>query len=128
MRRQGSQFTSFARTDGLNRIGTRIPMDCKGRGLGNPVFERLWRSLKHECVYLRAGETGSRAKAGVASWISLCNRQPPRVAHGGRTPPPPSPHQNQTPPPRQGAAWNPPQTTTTTGEGDRGEPQQHPHH
>ncbi len=86
MRRQGSQFTSFARTDGLNRIGTRIPMDCKGRGLGNTVFERLWRSMKHECVYLRAGETGSRAKAGVASWISLCNRQPPRVAHGGQPP------------------------------------------
>ena len=49
---QGSQFTSFAWTDRLKRAGTRISMDGKGRGLDNIFIERLWRSLKYECVYL----------------------------------------------------------------------------
>ena len=62
---QGSQFTSFAWTDQLKRIGTRTSMDGKGRRLDNIFIERLWRSLKYECVYLRPWETGSQAKAGV---------------------------------------------------------------
>ena len=33
---QGSQFTSFAWTDRLKRVGTRISMDGKGRCSDNP--------------------------------------------------------------------------------------------
>jgi putative transposase len=62
---QGSQFASFAWTDRLKRIGARISMDGKGRCLDNIFIERLWRSLKYECVYLHAKETGSQAKAGI---------------------------------------------------------------
>lgn len=51
---QGSQFTSFARTDRQKRVGTRISMDGKGRCIDNIFIERLWRSLKYECVYLHA--------------------------------------------------------------------------
>ncbi|RUW79515.1 hypothetical protein EOA28_07915 [Mesorhizobium sp. M2A.F.Ca.ET.067.02.1.1] len=40
----------------------------KGRCLDNIFIERLWRSLKYECVYLHAWETGSQAKAGVGRW------------------------------------------------------------
>ena len=29
--------------------------------IDNRMIERLWRSLKYECVYLRAFETGSEA-------------------------------------------------------------------
>ena len=38
MRRQGAQFTSFAWTDRLKRIGTRISKDGKGRCLDNPAM------------------------------------------------------------------------------------------
>ena len=62
---QGSQFTSFAWTDRLRRNGMHISMRGKGRFLDNTFVERLWRSLKYECVYLHAWETGSEAKAGV---------------------------------------------------------------
>jgi putative transposase len=58
---QGSQFTSFAWTDRLRRMGVRISMDGKGRFLDNIFVERLWRTLKYECVYLHAWETGSQA-------------------------------------------------------------------
>ena len=62
---QGSQFTSFDWTDRLKRAKTKISMDGKARYLDNIFIERLWRSLKYECVYLHAWETGSQAKADV---------------------------------------------------------------
>jgi len=33
-------------------------MDGKARLLDNNFIERLWRTLKYECVYLHASETG----------------------------------------------------------------------
>ncbi len=84
---QGSQFTSFAWTDRLRRSGVRISMDGKGRFLDNIFVERLWRSLKYECVYLHAWETGSEAKAGVRKWIEFYNRKRPHSALGGHPPP-----------------------------------------
>ena len=83
---QGSQFTSFTWTDCLKRVGARISMDGKGRCLDNIFIERLWRSLKYECVYLHAWETGSQAKAGVDRWITFYSHQRPHAAHGGQTP------------------------------------------
>ena len=61
-------------------------MDGKGRFLDNIFVERLWRSLKYECVYLHAWETGSEAKAGVGKWIEFYNRKRPHSALGGRPP------------------------------------------
>jgi len=83
---QGSQFTSFAWTDRLRRSGIRISMDGKGRFLDNIFVERLWRSLKYECVYLHAWETGSEAKAGVRKWIAFYNHKRPHSALGGKPP------------------------------------------
>nr|WP_254433771.1 IS3 family transposase [Paracoccus yeei] len=83
---QGSQFTSFAWTDRLKRVGTRISMDGKGRCIDNIFIERLWRSLKYECVYLHAWETGSQAKVGIGHWINFYNHRRPHTAHGGQPP------------------------------------------
>ena len=83
---QGSQFTSFAWTDRQRQSGVRISMDGKGRFLDNIFVERLWRSLKYECVYLHAWETGSEAKAGVGRWIEFYNRKRPHAALGGKPP------------------------------------------
>ena len=81
-----SQFTSFDWTDRLKRAKTKISMDGKARYLDNIFIERLWRSLKYECVYLHAWETGSQAKAGVGRWITFYNHQRPHAAHGGQPP------------------------------------------
>lgn len=83
---QGSQFTSLAWTDRLRRSGVRISMDGKGRFLDNIFIERLWRTLKYECVYLHAWETGSEAKAGIRKWMTFYNHQRPHSALGGRPP------------------------------------------
>ncbi|MBM2217510.1 IS3 family transposase, partial [Sulfitobacter pseudonitzschiae] len=76
---QGSQFT-FAWTDRLRRSGIRISMDGKGRNLDNIFFERLWRTLKYECVYLHAWETGSQARTGVRNWMEFYNHRRPHKA------------------------------------------------
>ena len=89
MRRQGSQFTSFAWTGGLRRSGVRISMDGKGvrkRTLGNIFIERLWRALKYECVYLHAWETRLQARTGVRNWMEFHNHRRPHKALGGRPP------------------------------------------
>ena len=72
--------------DRLRRSDVRISMDGKGRFLDNIFVERLWRSLKYECVYLHAWETGSEAKAGVGKWIEFYNRKRPHSALGGKPP------------------------------------------
>jgi putative transposase len=83
---QGSQFTSFVWTDRLKQSGIKISMDGKGRCIDNIFIERLWRSLKYECVYLHAWETGSQANAGIGRWMNFYNRQRPHAAHGGQPP------------------------------------------
>jgi putative transposase len=61
---QGSQFTSLDFTKVLKAADIKISMDGKGRWMDNVMIERLWRSLKYECVYLHAFETGSEARKG----------------------------------------------------------------
>jgi putative transposase len=83
---QGSQFTSFEFTELLKQAGIRISMDSKGRWMDNVMIERLWRSLKYECVYLHAFETGSEAKAGIGKWVSFYNQQRPHSSLDDQTP------------------------------------------
>jgi putative transposase len=83
---QGSQFTSFAFSNVLLSHDVLISMDGRGRWLDNVFIERLWRSLKYECVYLNAYETGSAARAGIGQWIDFYNRRRPHSGLGGITP------------------------------------------
>ena len=85
---QGSQFTSAEFTGLLKEAGVRISMDGRGRWMDNIFIERLWRSLKYECVYLNAFETGSESRRGIGHWINLYNSQRPHSAHNGATPEP----------------------------------------
>lgn len=59
-------------------------MDGKGRCIDNIFIERLWRSLKYECVYLHAWEIGSQARVGIGRWITFYNHQRLHTAHGGQ--------------------------------------------
>jgi len=83
---QGSQFTSAAFTGVLASAGIRISMDGRGRWMDNVFIERLWRSLKHEDVYLKGYADGLEAKAGIAEWIGFYNTWRPHQALVNRTP------------------------------------------
>jgi putative transposase len=83
---QGSQFTSAAFTGVLAAAGIRISMDGRGRWMDNVFIERLWRSLKHEDIYLKGYADGREAHAGIGSWIAFYNGARPHQALGNRTP------------------------------------------
>jgi putative transposase len=68
---QGSQFTSAAFTGTLAAAGVRISMDGRGRWMDNVFIERLWRSLKHEDIYLKSYADGGQARAGIGAWIAF---------------------------------------------------------
>ena len=80
------QFTSPRFTGVVQAAGVRISMDGRGRWMDNVFIERLWRSLKYECVYLHAFETGSELRAGLTKWIGYYNANRPHSRLGGQTP------------------------------------------
>ena len=47
---QGSQFTGFDWTQALRDADVKLSMDGRGRWIDNRMIERLWRSLKYECI------------------------------------------------------------------------------
>ena len=83
---QGSQFTSFDFTQVLKDAGVKISMDGKGQWMDNVFIERLWRSLKYECVYLHAFETGSETRRGIGRWVDHYNQDRPHSSLSDRTP------------------------------------------
>ena len=56
------------------------------RATDNRMIERLWRSLKYECIYLNAFETGSEARTGIGKWLAYYNSERPHSTHGILTP------------------------------------------
>jgi putative transposase len=83
---QGCQFTSAAFTGALLSAGIRVSMDGRGRWMDNVFIERLWRSLKHEDIYLKHYADGREAKAGISAWIAFYNEQRLHQSLGYRTP------------------------------------------
>ena len=70
---QGAQFTSAAFTKVLGDNDIKISTDGKGAWMDNVFIERLWWSLKYECVYINEFENVRSLKSGLAEWISFYN-------------------------------------------------------
>jgi putative transposase len=83
---QGSQFTSYEFTQTLKDAGIRISMDGKGHWTDNIFIERLWRSVKYECIYLNEFVAGSQARERIGAWFDLYNHRRPHSSLGERTP------------------------------------------
>lgn len=54
--------------------------------MDNVFIERLWRSVKYECVYLHAFETGAELRAGLSRWFAYYNHYRPHSRLAGQTP------------------------------------------
>ena len=54
--------------------------------MDNVFIERLWRSLKHEDIYLKGYADGREAHSGIAAWFAFYNTGRPHQALGNRTP------------------------------------------
>ena len=83
---QGCQFTSNAFTKVLHDKEIRISMDGKGRALDNVFVERLWRSVKYECVYLYDWQHVKEARDGLRDYFEFYNHRRPHQSLDGVTP------------------------------------------
>ncbi len=83
---QGCQFTSEAFTGVLKAHGIAISMDGRGRALDNIFVERLWRSVKHEDVYLKGYATMPDLLLGLTEYFVFYNTERPHQSLGYDTP------------------------------------------
>lgn len=83
---QGSQFTSLAFTNVLQREEIKISMDGRGAWRDNVVVERLWRTVKYEEVYLRAYGSVSEARTSIGRYFEFYNTRRPHSSLGAKTP------------------------------------------
>ena len=83
---QGAQFTCDAFLDILRDAEVRISMDGRGRWMDNVFIERLWRTVKHEDVYLRCYENPKQLRAGLDRFFRYYNEQRPHQALEYETP------------------------------------------
>jgi putative transposase len=72
---QGCQFTSEAFTDRLKSHDIAISMDGRGRALDNIFVERLWRSVKHEDVYLKGYANMPELQLGLTKYFEFYNTE-----------------------------------------------------
>jgi len=73
---QGSQFTSEIFTSYvMDQHGFKLSMDGKGRAIDNIFIERLWRSVKHEHVYLFPAADGIECYKGLETYFNYYNNE-----------------------------------------------------
>jgi putative transposase len=83
---QGSQFTSKDFTDTLKEHNIEISMDGKGRWADNIFVERLWRSVKYECVYLQEWANVVAVREALKNYFQFYNYERPHQSLAGLTP------------------------------------------
>jgi len=62
-------------TEMLLSKGIKISMDGKGRAIDNIFIERLWKSVKYECIYLHAFEDGVQLYEGLDNYFTFYNTE-----------------------------------------------------
>lgn len=83
---QGAQFTSKGFIDVLREHQINISMDGKGRWVDNVFVERLWRSVKYECIYLQEWSDVVTLRKALSNYFHLYNYDRPHQALGKLTP------------------------------------------
>ena len=84
---QGAQFTSTAFIGALaEHPSIRISMDGRGRALDNIFVERLWRSVKHEDIYLKGYSTATELQCGLKEYFVFFSYERPHQSLGYSTP------------------------------------------
>src|SRR3546814_13676179 len=78
-------FLMIRRPPRSTRTDTLFPSTTLFRS-DNIFIERLWRSIKYECIYLHAFSGGREAREGIGRWMTFYNHRRPHAAHGGETP------------------------------------------
>lgn len=83
---QGPQFTCYGFINLLLQNQIMVSMDGKGRCLDNVFVERLWRSLKYECIYLLSLSTVKEAREAIKKYFNFYNNERPHQSLNYKTP------------------------------------------
>ena len=83
---QGSQFTCEKWVNYLKDECIQISMDGKGRWIDNIFIERLWRSVKHDHVYLHPASDGVELYRGLKKYFRYYNHELHHQGIGRRIP------------------------------------------
>ena len=83
---QGSQFTAEEFTKAVLDSGGKLSMDGRGAWRDNVFIERLWRSVKYECVYLKAYDGVSAARSDIGRYMDWFNTDRAHSRLNGATP------------------------------------------
>jgi putative transposase len=83
---QGSQYTSRIFTECVLDNNMKMSMDGRGRWADNVWIERLWRTVKYECLYLHEFATVKEMREILARFFLFYNTERPHQSLGGRTP------------------------------------------
>ena len=83
---QGSRYTSPKYTKIFLEAGASISMDHRGRCFDNIFVERLWRTIKYECVYLHEINSPRELRALLTEFIEHYNYRRYHQGLGYRTP------------------------------------------
>lgn len=83
---QGSQFTSSEWIGRLEELGVKVSMDGRGRWMDNVLIERLWRTVKYECIFLYGHNTLIGLRHELNTWFKQYNEWRPHANLGNLTP------------------------------------------
>jgi len=72
---QGSHYTSPKYTQILIDAGVSISMDHRGRCFDNIFVERLWRSVKYECVYINEFNSPRELRNKLTRYFDFYNHE-----------------------------------------------------
>jgi len=83
---QGSQFTGDDYTSTLLEHDVKISMDGRGRCMDNIFTERLWRTVKHEDIYINDYYTPRELRQGLNRFFVKYNTKRSHQSLDYRTP------------------------------------------
>jgi len=83
---QGSHYTSPKYTQILIDASVSISMDHRGRCFDNIFVERLWRSVKYECVYINEFNSPRELRKKLTEYFELYNHERYHQSLGYLTP------------------------------------------
>jgi len=83
---QGAEFCSEAWVAAVQGTGARISQDGRGRALDNVMVERLWRTVKHEHVYLHDYQGIPELRGGLGGFFPYYNDRRWHQGLDNRTP------------------------------------------
>lgn len=82
----GTQFTSIHYRDVAETLGVKLSRTAYRHPDGNAFIERLYRTLKEECVWPNDFQSFDEALAAITAWALDYNTERPHDSLGQRTP------------------------------------------